>query len=265
MSLRRSGYSNNDAVSKVLKTAEKNIWAAWEKAQVFEHTVLRGNARETPLGQFLSKRLPSGYGICSGEAVDHRDKHSTSLDLIVYDQSRISPLAEDPYLMPAESLLAVIEVKSRLTKAELRTCFDAAKSIRRLRPYKGRFVAARQGGAHLSEGEYRCLYTIFAYSSDLTETDWLSKEAARIRAVAKEKECAVDVIDRVVVLDKGLIAPADNAGKLSPNSGPSVFHEWFLHLMNYLNRELRYRPPMDWQAYASRRAIGWQSIPSDAP
>jgi hypothetical protein len=255
--LRRSGYKNNAAVSKVLQTAEKNIWAAWEAAQLFQHTVLRGTARETPLGQFLGNRPPPlAYGVCSGEAVDHRDRHSTALDLIIYDQSRISPLAEDAYLMPAESRLAVIEVKSTLTKGELRKCFDAAKSIRKLRPYKGKFVAARQGGAPIREGEYRCLYTVFAYSSDLTAAAWLSKEAARIRAVAKEKECAVDVVDRIVVLDKGLIAPDDNAGKLTPDSRPSVFHEWFLHLMNYLNRELRYKPPMDWQAYASRRAAG---------
>jgi hypothetical protein len=260
--VRRSGYSNSVAVSKVLKAAEKSIWTAWESAQVFEHKVLRGNARETPLGQFLASRLPSGYGVCSGEAVDHRDRHSTALDLIIFDQSRNGPLAEDPNLMPAESLLAVIEVKSKLTKDELRKCFDAAKSIRRLRPFKGTFVGARQGGAPILEGQYRCLYTVFASTSDLTTDDWLYKEAKRIREVAEEKDCHVDMIDRLVVLDKGLISPADNAGKLTPDLGPSVFHEWFLHLMNYLTRELRYRPPMDWQAYASRRSDGWQTLPT---
>jgi hypothetical protein len=61
--VRRSRYKNSVAVSKVLKAAEKSIWAAWEAGQIFEHTVLRGNARETPLGQFLARRLPSRYGV----------------------------------------------------------------------------------------------------------------------------------------------------------------------------------------------------------
>jgi hypothetical protein len=263
--VRRSGSKNSAVVSTILKAAEANLWAAWEAAQVFDHRVLRGNARESPLGQFLAKRLPLAYGVCSGEAVDHTDSHSTALDIIIYDQIRNGPLAEDPFLMPAESLLAVIEVKTKLTREELRKCFEAARSIRRLKPYKGKFVGARTEGAHAVEGEYRCLYTIFAYTSDLTEEDWLRKEASRVREIAKEKSYTADLIDRIVVLDKGLLSPPRNAGMRAPNSGPSVFHEWFFHLMNYLTRELeeRHRPPMDWQAYASRKRVGWESIPPD--
>lgn len=262
--MKRGSSKNSVVVSKILKAAETNLWAAWEAAQIFEHRVLRGNARESPLGQFLTKRLPLGYGVCSGEAVDHRDRHSTALDLIIYDQIRNAPLAEDPFLMPAESLLAVIEVKTKLTRGELVKCFDAAKSIRALRPYRGKFVAARQDGAPAVDGEYRCLYTVFAYSSDLSEDDWLYREANRLREVAAEKNCAIDLIDRIVVLDRGLVSPPRNAGKLALGAGPGVFHEWFLHLMNYLTRELeeRHRPPMDWQAYATRRSAGWGPLPA---
>jgi hypothetical protein len=99
--------------------------------------------------------------------------------------------------MPAESLLAVTEVKSTLTKCELRKCFDAAKPISRLRSYKGRLSPPPVRVVLTPVKENIGIYIpFFAYSSDLTATDWLSKEAARIRAVGKEKECAVDVIDR---------------------------------------------------------------------
>jgi len=121
-------------------------------------------------------------------------------------------------------------------------------------------VGAREGGAAVAEDEYRCLYTVFAYSSDLSEENWLQKEANRIRDAAKEKSLHASLIDRVVVLDRGLISPASNAGKLALGAGPSTFHEWFLHLMNYLTRELQNREPMDWQAYSSRRGRGWKHV-----
>lgn len=258
--MRRSGFKDSLAVSTVLNTAEKGLWASWESAQVFKHTVLRGTARENPLGQFLAKRLPSTYGVCSGEVVDYKDSHSTALDLIIYDQACSAPLAEDPYLMPAESVLAAIEVKTKLSKEELKKCFIAANSIRKLRPFKRKFVGAREGGAAVAENEYRCMYTVFAYSSDLSEDNWLQKEANRIRSVAKEMNFDAGLIDRVVVLDRGLISLSSNAGKLALGAGPSILHEWFLHLMNYLTREVQYREPMDWQAYSSRRGRGWKPI-----
>lgn len=186
------------------------------------------------------------------------------MDLIIYDQIRNGPLADDPFLMPAESLLAVVEVKTKLTKGELGKCFDAAKSIRALRPFRGKFVGARRDGAPAADGEFRCLYTVFAYSSDLSDDDWLYRAAKRLREVAAERNCGVDLIDRIVVLDRGLISPPRNAGKLALGEGPGIFHEWFLHLMNYLTRELeeRHRPPMDWQAYATRRNTGWGPLPT---
>jgi hypothetical protein len=260
----RAGGRNSLAVSKILKAAEKSLWASWESAQIFQHRVLRGNARETPLAHFLEQQLPSTYGICSGEAVDYKDSHTTALDLIIYDKNRNSPLAEDPFLMPAESLLAAIEVKSKLTRDELRKCYRAAKSVRSLRPFKGRFINAREGGAPVSGGEYRCMYTIFAYSSDLIPENWLDSEANRLIEVAKEEKSEVGFIDRVVVLDRGLIAPPQRTGKLLLDSGPSVFHEWFFHLMNYLTREIeRRRSSMDWQLYSSRLSPGWKHFSSN--
>jgi hypothetical protein len=260
----RGVRKKSKALSAIMIKAEKDLWSAWESAKVFSHNVLRGTARENPLGKFLAARLPGAYGICSGEAVDCFDNHTTQLDLIVYDRIRNCPLAEDPFLMPAESLLAVIEVKSTLSIEELRKSFAAAKSIRRLRPYKkGHFVPSRNEDA---KHEYRCLYTVFAYSSDLVPSTWLPNEWSRIQSVAREMRLDLDLIDRIVVLDRGVITPGSGAGKQVPEGQAGILHEWFLHLTNFLNRENvlsrdgKGRDPVDWQLYAERRSSGWKKL-----
>jgi hypothetical protein len=260
----RGVRKKSKAVSAVMTKAEKDLWSAWESAKVFSHNGLRGTARENPLGKFLAARLPGAYGICGGEAVDCFDHHTTQLDLIVYDRIRNCPLVEDPFLMPAESLLAVIEVKSTLNIEELRKSFAAAKSIRRLRPYKkGYFVPSRNEDA---KHEYRCLYSVFAYSSDLVSSTWLPNEWSRIQSVAKEMQLDLDLIDRIVVLDRGVITPGSGSGKQVPEGQAGILHEWFLHLTNFLNRENvlsregKGRDPVDWQLYAERRSKDWKKL-----
>ena len=109
------------------------------------------------------------------------------------------------------------------------------------------------------------MYTAFAYASDLSAEGWLDSEANRLLEVAKEERAELGFIDRVVVLDRGLIAPPQSTGKLLLDSGPSVFHEWFFHLMNFLTREIEHRhSSMDWQLYSSRLSSGWKRLFGDA-
>jgi hypothetical protein len=73
-----------------------------------------------------------------------------------------------------------------------------------------------------------------------------------VKQAALTAKCNVDVIDRVFVLDKGIIHPQDRKATIGGNS-VGVFLDFYIHLINFLTRERRRRPVIDWMAYAPRR------------
>ncbi len=66
------------------------------------------------------------------------DRRSGEIDIIIYDRSRNAVLSQNPLWVPAEAVLACIEVKSILTKAELVKTFTATKLLTTLRPFGSR-------------------------------------------------------------------------------------------------------------------------------
>ncbi|MGA7732129.1 MAG: DUF6602 domain-containing protein [Chloroflexia bacterium] len=258
----RGGHKSNSALTASLDDAKNELWNAWKRAANFQHKGIRGNEREEAVRNFLRHQLPKAYAVSTGEVVDFEDRRSTQLDVTIYDCIRNSPVLarEDQTLLPAESLLSVIEVKSQLTQEELDKCFKASKQLRLLRPYNKTFVSARRGGIPASDKQPRCFYSIFAYSSNLGTDDWLSKEWERVNRAAQANNCTSEVIDRILVLDRGLINPVFKVGKNAGSNGSDVLHNWFIELVNFLTRENARRIPVDWQSYASRTTSGWQRL-----
>ena len=60
------------------------------------------------------------------------------------------------------------------------------------------------------------------------------------------------MIDRVIVIDRGIIRPQGKEALLREDA-ESLFLEFYLHLVNFLMRERRRRPAIDWMAYTSRK------------
>jgi len=178
----------------------------------------------------------------------------------VLDSHRHPVLRDDQggVLVPAEGLLSVTEVKSTLTLAEIRKSLAIARTVRNLRPFGGNFVGAAQKGHQLPVGSYRCLFTVFAYKSNLRESDWLDAEWARYKGALGQPGEA-DLIDRIVVLDRGLINPPFATGKQAQDE-KRVLHEWFINVANFLARENDRRPAMDWQVYADKYSPGWSKL-----
>ena len=58
------------------------------------------------------------------------------------------------------------------------------------------------------------------------------------------------MLDTVVVLDRGIIRPQTGVALLEEDS-PSLFLEFYIHLINFLTRERGRRPVIDWTAYTS--------------
>lgn len=268
----RSSRRQNESVSAVLRSAEADLQSAFRKSALTKHSGLKGNARAAEVVKFLQSRLPTAYGIeCQGEAVDYLDSRSGEIDIIIYDKSRNSVLSENPLWVPAEAVLACIEVKSKLTKAELMKTYTSMNLLTNLKPFGRRFslenLEAHDDSLTLSGKQRkravrtRCFRTLFAYDSDLARDGWLSNEWSRIQASAFECGSPVVALDRILVVGRGLITPVTRAGT-EDGAFSSVFHQWFIHLANFLERENSRRPPLDWQKYTMKKIPGWVQLPS---
>lgn len=268
----RSSRRQNESVSAVLRSAESDLQSTFSKSALTRHSGSKGNARAVEVAKFLQSRLPTAYGVeCQGEAVDFLDRRSGEIDIIIYDKSRNTVLSQNPLWVPAEAVLACIEVKSRLTKAELVKTFNAMKLLTDLRPFGSHFLLGNvdpddksltpSGKQHKKSVDSRCFRTLFAYDSDLSQDAWLLNEWARVQAAASECASPVTALDRILVMGRGLITPAAKAGTENV-AFASVFHQWFIHLANFLERENGRRPPLDWQKYTKKKIPGWVELPT---
>jgi len=146
-------------------------------ADQYDNTVLKGRAREIFVAQLLRPYLNPTMGICTGIVIDPADGHSCQMDVIVFDKNVLPPslLQEGEEIIPYESVLATIEVKTRLTSEELRNSIRNARSVKNLEPL---FVELRQGeGVKSSPVCY-----VFAFTSDLAE----KPELERLTELVKE-------------------------------------------------------------------------------
>lgn len=257
----RGTNSPSDVFRSVLDLAKKEILQSSEKAATFKHNVIRGDERAESLAHFLREHLPTTFGIGKGEAIDYNDSRTTQLDLIIYDKAGSAPIVSGGNLLiPCEAMYAVVEVKTILTQDELATCYRAAKSVRQLKPFKRSFIPPRAGGADASDKNIRCMYSVFAFETNLASTDWLKKEFERIKLAANENKVSLDHVERITVLSKGMINPCTHEGKACTNEEENIFLEFYIHLMNFLTREAKRRNPVDWQVYSSRNTPGWKKL-----
>jgi len=122
------------------------------------------------------------------------------------------------------------------------------------------FVDPRLEGVSADDGAPRCFYNIFAYDTDLGNENWLSKEWERVKEAAEHTQCTPNLIDRILVLNRGLIIPTYRSGNTFETEKGAALREWFLHLVNFISRENSHRKPVDLQLYSSRRTKGWQNL-----
>lgn len=100
-----------------------------------------GSAREAIIKQVLKKFLPAQYEIGTGEIVSSDGSRSRQIDIVIarkdFPALRL-PSGSKVYLL--ESVLATIEVKSKLTKENLFSALDNCMSVSSLNPnvVKGR-------------------------------------------------------------------------------------------------------------------------------
>jgi len=96
-----------------------------------EHKLLKGELREIFVSNLIKNFLPSNFEVGSGVIVNQKGDQSSQIDVLIYDKSFLPPFIKESNLgvYPAESVLAIIEVRSRLDKTDLTEMNEKANKI----------------------------------------------------------------------------------------------------------------------------------------
>ncbi len=141
----RTGDSGRVNLNEVFLHLQRRMLSHLEVGGALEHASSCGAASEAHWLHLLNSHLPERYRASSAFIVDAEGRRSRQIDIAVYDRF-YSPLIfpyESGFLIPAESVYAVFEVKQVLTRQYMRDAGCKIGSVRRLRrtsvavPYAG--------------------------------------------------------------------------------------------------------------------------------
>jgi len=105
-----------------------------ELARLMPHHGERGRIAEEIIKSVLTRTLPKRFSIGTGVIFSADGQVSSQTDIVIYDNFHNSPLLSEfgSCIFPIEIVYATLEVKSVLTKRELRNSMDAIMRIRAL-------------------------------------------------------------------------------------------------------------------------------------
>ena len=189
--------SNAQPMIELYFNALGEIMAAESRmmANLYRHRGKLGENRAALLQRFLATYLPRRFGVGAGFAL-FGDDVSTEQDVVVYDQLNnpvLFPATVAP-LFPPSALAAVVEVKSRLTKSELRQTIVKVKALKQ--NLRGSFAH------HPAPPRAEALAALFAFDSRLAIADILHAAKAVEDEVGAEPQ---DRLDAVCVLGTGIV------------------------------------------------------------
>ena len=90
-----------------------------------------GSAREDVVRSFLRQYLPKRFAAENGFAYNFRGEVSAEQDILVYDESSapVIRVTEDVPMVPVESILATIQVKTRLDLRAVKSAVENLVSV----------------------------------------------------------------------------------------------------------------------------------------
>lgn len=236
--------------------AVKEFGLKFLKSQSITHRGNRGTAREEALLEFLSQNLPNRYSVAEGEITDLAGKSSPQMDIIIYDGIEDTPFKSgSSVILAAEAALVTIEVKSKISAQEILKSIEAAKKLRELRPFNKSLAGSDIQAEPSDAGQARYFHCVFAYDSDLTKDNWLSKEFGRI-----QEACESDhLIDAVYVLERGLIQMNGKKGREEDDDGGAISNLYF-SILNFVQREGKRRKQTPYELYTKPQKNAWTEL-----
>ena len=238
------------------------------------HHGTQGQVRESFIQQFLSDNLPSLHDPVSGQLFDHMDTRSCQVDTILL--SSWSPrlhLTNDVKMVPVDSTLGCIEVKTHLTTASLRGHSELRKALLDCYTVKAlvrqsQFVGTLALGTTFNGTKKRTPYFLVAYEGPAYSTlcriiaEFSSNE--HIQAILKtrlsyqggdlisedytpEVICVLDP-PYCVVQDDGILTKKQNGAPLyfEGEDGLAVLFAYLTNLISLWNQS---PPPCNFNAY----------------
>lgn len=161
-----------------ITAATRSLEAYYEFSRGIGHSVEKGGFREFFLAQLIRPFIPPLFGVGSGVVVDAKGNESSQADVIIYDSRLLPPvfLAGGRGVYPIDSVLAVVEVKTKLRKAHYKQLLKAARcfSPRCESNPTGLFIATKgrdpQTGERVAKTTWP-LYAVFAYEASAKHQD----------------------------------------------------------------------------------------------
>lgn len=191
--------------------------SAAEVAADLEHNGVKGAMREALMSELLRPLLPPDFGVATGVIISADNEQSPQQDIIIYNKRILPPfLTDGPALIPVESVVATIEVKSTLTAEELKKAYENVTGVRRLRLLSG--VYGKDGqtvDVKITDAQGNLIPRpetapvsgvtsfLFAFASDLTT----KPEPERFAEQCED----VHFFSGICIVGKGLFAPCEQA------------------------------------------------------
>src|SRR5687768_2787357 len=160
-----------EEVREHFRKIARTLHAKSDQAGSIEHNASIGSLREDIIATFLKPLLPRHFEVLCGRIIDSNGAKSSQQDCLVVDTRMplIDVGSRDMVLAIAESVVATVEVKSYLNKAELIKSLTAADSTNSLR---------RRGRLHYKKGPVEFVFPeplpiftyIFAFDGDSPAT-----------------------------------------------------------------------------------------------
>lgn len=244
--------------TNAFRATMQELEAAVVRTKNVKHTGTKGSMRESKLAEFFKDRVPSIYNVTSGEVVDLENRSSPQLDVLIYDQTRNFPFVSDQAaVLPAEALLASIEVKSTLTAGEATKAVKAARALRQLKPFKKPLAGPDIKNASKAKRSARYYHCLFAYDTDLVEKNWPHNEYRRIISKYNKGEHCIDI---VYVLGRGVINMTEGKFFGETKGEAKALTIFYFSILNFLDRESRRRDATPYSSYATKMGGDWKPV-----
>jgi hypothetical protein len=139
-----------------------------DEATHLKHAGLVGRVREIVLRKILEPVLPPEVKCGTGKLTDRHGNLSGEIDVVLYSKNILPPSLFDERngVFPIESVLYTIEVKSRLSAAELQSTIKSAKQCRSLQMVNTQHWTGATDQATITGTPYP-IHAIFALATDL--------------------------------------------------------------------------------------------------